>query len=172
MPDIFVPQDTTGISSYLIEVSNKGLLIQFSFQYTDHNRAKLSEFDNEQDLLKYLRHQGIVEQFIRFADSKGIKRRNLLIHRSYKLLERNLYGNIIYNILGKESYIRYANESDATVKKALEILENNDAFPKAPQQTSQEEEKKDDGKKKRTAQAYSSVENPSQLYRYASVTVC
>ena len=60
-------------------------------------------FENEQDLLKYLRRQGIVEQFIRFADSKGVKRRNLLIHRSYKLLERNLYGNIIYNTLGKEA---------------------------------------------------------------------
>ena len=92
MPDVFVPQDTTGVSSYLIEVSNRGLIIQFSFQYTDRNRAKLSAFENEQDLLKSLRRQGIVEQFIRFADSKGVKRRNLLIHRSYKLLERNLYG--------------------------------------------------------------------------------
>lgn len=86
------------------------MIIQFSFQYTDRNRAKLSAFENEQDLLKYLRRQGIVEQFIRFADSKGVKRRNLLIHRSYKLLERNLYGNIIYNTLGKEAYIRYINE--------------------------------------------------------------
>ncbi len=30
MPDVFVPQDTTGVSSYLIEVSNKGLILQFS----------------------------------------------------------------------------------------------------------------------------------------------
>ena len=150
MPDVFVPQDTTGVSSYLIEVGNKGLIIQFSFQYTDRNRAKLSTFENEQDLLKYLRHQGIVEQFIRFADSKGVKRRNLLIHRSYKLLERNLYGNIIYNTLGKEAYIRYVNESDATVKKALEILERDEAFPKAPLQAGQEEENTD-GKEKRTA---------------------
>ena len=88
MPDVFVPQDTTGVSSYLIEVSNKGLILQFSFQYTDRNRTKLSEYDNEEDLLKYLRHQGIVEQFVRFADSKGVKRRNLLIHKSYKLLEK------------------------------------------------------------------------------------
>ena len=56
-------------------------------------------------MLKYLRQQGIVEQFIRFADSKGVKRRNILIHKSYKLMERNLYGNIIYNILGREPYI-------------------------------------------------------------------
>ena len=148
MPDVFVPQDTTGVSSYLIEVSNKGLILQFSFQYTDRNRAKLSEYDNEEDLLKYLRHQSIVEQFVRFADSKGVKRRNLLIHKSYKLLERSLYGNIIYNILGREQYIRYINQSDATVKKALDILERGEAFPKAPEATPIIEEKKDDGKEK------------------------
>ena len=169
MPDVFVPQDTTGVSSYLIEVSNKGLILQFSFQYTDRNRAKLSEYDNEEDLLKYLRHQSIVEQFVRFADSKGVKRRNLLIHKSYKLLERSLYGNIIYNILGREQYIRYINQSDATVKKALDILERGEAFPKAPEATPIIEDKKDDGKEKRTAQAGSFVEDPTQLFRYASV---
>ena len=136
MPDIFVPQDTTGVSSYMIEVSNKGLILQFCFQYTDRNRSKLSEYENEESLLKYLRHQGIIEQFVRFADSKGIKRRNLLINKSYRLLERSLYGNIIYNILGRESYIRYINQSDPTVKKALEILENGEAFPKAPEKES------------------------------------
>lgn len=136
MPDVFVPQDTTGISSYLIEVSNKGLILQFCFQYADSNRAKLNKLGNEEDLLKYLRRQGIVGQFVRFADSKGIKRRNLLIHRSYKLLEENLSANIIYNILGREQYIRYINQNDVTVKKALEILENGKAFPKAPEDTS------------------------------------
>jgi len=169
MPDVFVPQDTTGVSSYLIEVSNKGLILQFSFQYTDRNRTKLSEYDNEEDLLKYLRHQGIVEQFVRFADSKGVKRRNLLIHKSYKLLERSLYGNIIYNILGREQYIRYINQSDATVKKALDILERGEAFPKAPEATPIIEDTKDDGKEKRTAQAGSFVEDPTQLFHYASV---
>ena len=97
-----------------------------------------------------------------------MKRRNLLIHRSYKLLERNLYGNIIYNTLGKEAYIRYINESDATVKKALEILERGEAFPKAPLQADQEEENTN-GKEKRTAQAYSFTEDPSQIYHYASI---
>lgn len=172
MPDVFVPQDTTGVSSYLIEVSNKGVILQFSFQYTDRNRSKLSEFENEEDLLKYLRRQGIVEQFIRFADSKGIKRRNLLIHKSYKLLEKSLYGNIIYNILGREQYIRYINQSDATVKKALEILKNGEAFPKVPEDIPLKEEKEDDGKKKRTAQAGSFVEDPTQIFHLASLPVC
>lgn len=169
MPDVFVPQDTTGVSSYLMEVSNKGLILQFSFQYTDHNRTKLSSYENEEELLKYLHHQGIVDQFVHFADSKGIKRRNLLINKSHKLLERSLYGNIIYNILGREPYIRYINQSDPTVKKAQEILKRGEAFPKAPEETPDTEEQKNDGKEKRTAQAGSFVEDPIQLFRYAAV---
>ncbi len=171
MPDVFVPQDTTGISSYLIEVSNKGVILQFSFQYTDRNRAKLKEFENEESLLKYLSRQGIVEQFIRFADSKGIKRRNLLIHKSRKVLERNLYGSIIYNMLGREEYVRYINQSDATVQKALEILKDGKAFPQAPE-TENMETVENEGKEKRTAQADEHLERPDLFFRYASASVC
>lgn len=170
MPDVFVPQDTTGITSYLIEVSNKGVILQFSFQYTDRNRAKLNEFKDEESLLKYLRRQGIVEQFIRFADSKGIKRRNLLISKSRKVLERNLYGSIIYNMLGREAYVRYINQSDATVQTALDILKKGEAFPKAPAENTQTTAH--EGKEKRTAQADERLERPDSFFRYASATVC
>ena len=167
MPDVFVPRDTTGVTSYLMEVSNKGLLIQFSFQYTDRNRAKLNEFTNETELQKYLEKQNIVEKFVRFAAQKGVKRRNLLISKSRKLLERNLYGNIIYNMQGKEAYIRYINQDDATVLKALEILERGEAFPKAPEATKGEEE--NDNRKKRTAQVYNRIKDPARGFHYAFI---
>lgn len=166
MPDVFVPRDTTGVTSYLMEVSNKGLLIQFSFQYTDRNRAKLDQFNDETELQKYLEKQNIVEQFVQFAAQKGVKRRNLLINKSRKLLERNLYGNIIYNIQGKEAYIRYINRDDATVLKALEILERGEAFPKAPTTIKEE---KNDNREKRTAQVYSRIEDPTHNFHYAFI---
>ena len=166
MPDVFVPQDTTGISSYLIEVSNRGLIIQYSFHYTDTNRAKLSEFDNEKELLKYLQRQGLMEQFIRYAEKKGVKRRNLLISKSRKVLEKSLYGNIIYNMLGQEAYIRYANESDATVKKALDILQRGEAFPKVPGPVRIESDEREE---KRTAQAHCRLENPARGCCYAAL---
>ena len=138
MPDIFVPQDTLGYTSYLGEVLNKGLTMQYCFQYTDKNRAKLSEYPDYESLLKFLKRQGIVEHFVRYAELKGVKRRNLLIQKSYRLLERNLFANIIYNMLEREEYIRYFNEDDATVQKALEVLRNNEAFPKAPERLPEE----------------------------------
>ena len=171
MPDIFVPQDTTGITSYLIEVSNKGLILQFSFQYTDRNRAKLNSYKDEESLLEHLKQQGIMEQFIRYASSKGVKRRNLLINKSRQLLERNLYGNIIYNMLGQEEYIRYINQSDATVLKALDILEKGEAFPKAPETDLTTENTNDDGKEKRVAQTNSFLEEPAQIFRLAKHAV-
>ena len=70
------------------------------------------------------------------SETKGVKRRNLLINKSRKLLERYLCNNIIYNILGMEAHIRYLNKGDETVQKALEVLEKGEAFPKPEAQLS------------------------------------
>ena len=136
MPDIFVPQDTTGMTSYFRMAVNRGLTIQFSFQYTDRNRQKLQKYTNAEDLLKYLKTQNILEKFAQFAESKGLKRRNILMYQSKELFDKNLYGNIIYNMLNMEEYLKYLNQSDKTVLKALEILEKEESFPQAPEQQS------------------------------------
>ena len=134
MPDIFVPQDTTGITSYFSMAVNRGLTLQFAFQYTDQNRQTLQKYTTSDELLQYLKKQNILEKFARFAESKGLKRRNILMYKSQKLFERNLYGNIIYNMLDMEDYLKYLNQLDPTVLKAIEILEDGKSFPSAPEQ--------------------------------------
>lgn len=41
MPDIFVPNDTTGITTYYRAVANLGLLQQYVYTYVDINRDQL-----------------------------------------------------------------------------------------------------------------------------------
>lgn len=135
MPDIFVPQDTLGSSSYLMEVLKNRLTIEYSFQYSDKNRETLSKFKKYDEIVNYLNKQQVLHQFIAFADEKGVKRRNILIQRSHKLLEKNLYGNIIYNILGSEEFVKFFNLDDPTVNKAIEILESGDHIPANPEKT-------------------------------------
>lgn len=158
MPDIFVPQDTTGVTSYLTMALNRGLTIQFAFQYTDKNRQKLQEYDNADDLLNYLKKQNILEQFARFAESKGLKRRNLLMYKSKALFEKNLYGNIIYNMLDMEDYMKFLNKTDKVVLKALEVLEAGESFPKAPEQSI---ETTDERTEKTVAKANKGSKKPS-----------
>ena len=45
MPDIFVPQDTTGMTSYYRMAATRGLIIRYTLDYTDKNRNKLKEYD-------------------------------------------------------------------------------------------------------------------------------
>lgn len=133
MPDIFVPQDTTGMTSYFRMAASRGLIIRYSFDYTDNNRNTLQKYDTVEKMLGYLKKQNLLEKFASWADKKGLKRRNNLMYKSRNLFELSLYGNIIYNMLGLEAYISYLNETDKTVLKALEVLEQGKAFPTAPE---------------------------------------
>jgi carboxyl-terminal processing protease len=139
MPDVFVAEDTTGMTSYLSEAMNKGLLLQYTFQYTDNNRKNLAKYNDMASLYNYLHGQRLVEQFARYADKKGIKRRNILIMKSHKLLEKNICASIIYNMLGKGAYLKFINQSDETVLEALQLLHRGEAFPKAPAKTNKNE---------------------------------
>lgn len=133
MPDIFVPQDTTGMTSYFRMAANRGLIIRYSFDYTDTNRNTLQQYDTIEKMVAHLKKQNLLEKFASWAEKKGLKRRNNLMYKSRNLFERSLYGNIIYNMLGLEAYISYLNETDNTVLKALEVLEQGKAFPSAPE---------------------------------------
>ena len=133
MPDIFVPQDTTGMTSYFRMAASRGLIIRYSFDYTDNNRSTLQNYESADKLLAYLKTQNLLDKFASWAEKKGLKRRNNLMYKSKELFELSLYGNIIYNMLGIEPYIAYLNKTDKTVLKALEVLEKGESFPKAPE---------------------------------------
>ena len=133
MPDIFVPQDTTGMTSYFRMAASRGLIIRYSFDYTDNNRSTLQKYETAENLLAYLKTQNLLNKFASWAEGKGLKRRNNLMYKSKELFELSLYGNIIYNMLGIEPYIAYLNKTDKTVLKALEVLEKGESFPKAPE---------------------------------------
>lgn len=132
MPDIFVPQDTTGMTSYYRMAVTKGLIARFSLDYTDKNRKVLQEYSTPEQMEAYLKKQNLLEKFASYAEKRDLKRRNILMYKSKKILDEALYGNIIYNMLGMEAYLQYMNQSDNTVLKAVEVLENGDSFPKAP----------------------------------------
>lgn len=142
MPDIFVPQDTTGMTSYFRMAANRGLIIRYTFEYTDQNRSTLQQYDTPEKMEEYLKKQNLLNNFAAWAEKKGLKRRNNLMAKSHRLFEMSLYGNIIYNMLGMEAYVEYLNETDKTVLKAVEILEKGESFPKAPEVQASNEKKK------------------------------
>lgn len=132
MPDYFVAEDTSRYTSYFLECANKGLIVEFSFNYTDQHRAELSTFTSAATLAKHLQKQRIMEQFVQFADSKGVKRRNNMIYTSRPLFEQLINGNIIYNMLDMQDYLEYANTTDRTVQRAIQLFNDGQTRPQKP----------------------------------------
>ena len=128
-PDIFVAEDTTDVTSYYKQAAMSGLILQFAFEYTDDNRQKLNEYKTMKDLEKYLLKQNMVEKFASYAEKNGLKRRNLLIQRSHKLLERYLHSRIIYNMMSEEAWLQYLNDDDSAIKETLKLFQEGKATP-------------------------------------------
>lgn len=133
MPDYFVAEDTTLVTTYYQEVVTKGLVTQFAFEFTDTNRARYAGYKSSVDILKQLRKDHVIQQFINYCDSKGVKRRNNMILRSQKLIENAVHGSIIYNLLDMNEYLQFINKDDATVRRAIELFNEGLTTPKCPE---------------------------------------
>lgn len=128
-PDYFVPEDTTALTPYYTQCVTQGTIAQFCFEYTDNNRDKLKAFKTAPELEKHLRRQGLVDQFVRYADSKGIQRRNNMILKSQHLFEGAIYGSIIYDMLDLNDYIQYINHNDPTLERAIQLFKAKQTKP-------------------------------------------
>ena len=140
-PDIFVPEDTLDVTSYYKEASMSGLILQFAFVYTDDNRLKLNNFTEMMELANYLVKQNTVDKFASFADKHGLQRRNLMIKKSHKLLERYINSRIIYNIMDEEAWTEYINIDDNVIKTALDVFRKDEAFPAKPKKETTKKDK-------------------------------
>lgn len=123
MPDIFVPLDTSGLSGYFVEVSNKGLLYRFALDYSDANRTALSRLSTPQEFVKNLEQAGILRKFIVFASSNGVKENPADIKVSGPLLKTQIMAYIARNFIDNAGFYPIIQDIDNTLQKAIDVLE-------------------------------------------------
>ena len=74
----------------------------------------------------------MVEAFANYAEKNGLKRRNLMIQRSHKLLERYINSRIVYNMMSEEAWLQFLNSDDPAITETLRVFRENNAFPQPP----------------------------------------
>lgn len=125
MPDVFVPLDTTGSSTWFEQIFRKGLIYTFAYAYADNNRQALSGFKSAEEIDSYLTQRNILNEFINYASSKAIPRDPEGIRLSGNLISTQLKAYIARNILGEEGYFPIISQVDYTLQKALEVSKQN-----------------------------------------------
>ncbi len=128
MPDVFVPNDTSGVTKYYYDVVNAGLLQKFAFEYTDKNRTALSQAKTLQEFMSRLPDDDeLLQLFVAYAVRKGIPARWYYINISRNLIVKNLRALIASDILGREYLYQVINTDDATVQRAISELDAGNA---------------------------------------------
>lgn len=131
VPDIFVPNDTTGITTYYRAVANLGLLQQYVYTYVDINRDQLKNVKTVKQLMGTMpSDDALTYDFVCYARDNGVPMRWYYINLSRSLIARQLRALVIRDVLGSEEFYRYYNRTDNTVNAALKAL--NDGKGKFP----------------------------------------
>lgn len=131
VPDIFVTNDTTGITTYYRAVANLGLLQQYVYTYVDINRDQLKNVKTVKQLMGMMpSDDALTYDFVCYARDNGVPMRWYYINLSRSLIARQLRALVIRDVLGSEEFYRYYNRTDNTVNAALKAL--NDGKGKFP----------------------------------------
>ncbi|MFG6386055.1 MAG: PDZ domain-containing protein [Muribaculaceae bacterium] len=123
LPDVFIPSDTTGLTSYYFQVSNAGLLNKFAYEYADLNREDLSNSKTAEQLMAKLpSREVLLWSFVKYASDNGIPQRWYYINNSASLIVNQLRALIARDILGMNAYFEIANKNDNVVTEAVKEI--------------------------------------------------
>ena len=128
MPDVFVPSDTTGYSSYYVNVSNAGLLQKYAYELADLNREEFSKAKTVDELMAMLPSDAtLLQSFVSYAAQKGIPARWHYINISSALIVNYLKALVARDTLGFGASYEVFNTRDNAVAQALKLLSEGQA---------------------------------------------
>lgn len=126
MPDIFVPEDTVGVTNYYIKVANKGLLQKYAYQVADKFRELAEGIDDTEHLTRILpRDNTLLNNFVKYAAQNGVPARWYYINQSRDLILNQLKAIIARDLIGDNAFFEILNINDPALDKAVKALEEN-----------------------------------------------
>ncbi len=135
LPDIFVGRDTTLYTPFYNKCVNLAYTYQFAFSYTNKHRTELKKYKDAESLERYLLKHRVLDDFLRYADSKGVNAHDSTLYlysplsfdeqvrKSTPLLNRLLCAYIVRDILDDNAFYAIFERDDEIVLRALEELE-------------------------------------------------
>lgn len=124
MPDVYVPNDTLGVTSYYMNVFNAGMLHNFAFNFADTHRTELNQAADTDELLTLLpADDTLLQLFVTYAQQKAnIPPRWYYINISRNLIVNQLKALIASDILGQAALYQVNNLTDPVVLRTIDEM--------------------------------------------------
>lgn len=121
VPDVFVPLDSIGFTSYFNQLRYSDAFICFAFDYINGKRSKWSSA--EEFTKSFSISDALLQQFVKYAEENNavpVDERSLKTSRD--LITRVLKAEIANQLYMEDGYYRVINESDKEVLEAIKAL--------------------------------------------------
>jgi carboxyl-terminal processing protease len=130
MPDVFVPWDSTRYNDLYTDLIRKGVYNEFVNTYLDQNRSKLIKQYKTKDafIKKFEVTDKIFDDLLNLAKKKKVEIKESELKPNedfYKLQLKALIGR---NLFDQSTYFEILFPMDEGISKALELMDNQDAF--------------------------------------------
>lgn len=119
MPDVYVPLDTLGRSSFYNKVLHQDLISNFVYR---NMVASPPDFAIEHFMANYKLPVKTYPEFIKFAETQGIEVNNVQASASKQLIEANMKAVVARYFFGSEAYFKIMNNTDHVLNRTVEIL--------------------------------------------------
>lgn len=124
MPDIFISMDTSGSSHFYAEVSSKGMIAQYAFDYLDQHRSSFEKFKSFEDYKENFQvTEEMYRKFLDYAIKGGVTRSEAGISASSLLIRTQIKALIARQIWKNDGFYPIIQTLDKTLTKALELIE-------------------------------------------------
>ncbi len=130
MPDVFVPIDTTVVSSLHRQLIAKGILNRITIQEVDNNRKQLlRSYSNIEAFKKnYSISTEIVEKIKDKAQSENIEWKDEDFEKSKTIIFTQMKALIARDLYDTSAFYRIINDIDDIFSKGLEVITNDKLY--------------------------------------------
>lgn len=122
VPDVFVPIDTTSVTSYFKELVGKNLIYSFAMNFVDKHRAELNGIKTLPALKQLFTKYNLLSDFQAYASSSGVLPKGNELNESKDIILAQLKAFIGRSTpLDDEGFYPFIAIIDSTMQKASEL---------------------------------------------------
>jgi carboxyl-terminal processing protease len=122
MPDIFVPIDTGGGSTYLNNLFYKDIFTLWSMDFVQNHKAELGKNGIENFRHNFSITDPMVNDLVAIGEKNGVKKNDLQFTRSHELILSYMKSYVARGMWGNKGYYEIWNDSDKALKVAVDAL--------------------------------------------------
>lgn len=131
MPDLFVPVDTTGYSTYYRDLIARGAINSYAITYVDDNRKQLkADYPDEQSFInRFNVTDEMIDNLVAMAETRGVKPDPTGLETSRSTIKTILKGIIGRDLFDQSTYYRSVYpDINPEYRAALELINDPERY--------------------------------------------